>query len=64
MFLTATDLLSLTGRARSKAQAAFLRSRQIRHVINKAGKVVVMKEWLISGEKPIMSIEPNFGALR
>lgn len=63
MFLSDDELRQLTGRARPKAQAAFLRSRQIRHVVNKAGRVVVMREWL-AGEKAQVIAEPNFAALK
>ena len=63
IFLTDEELIALTGRRRAKAQAEFLRSRQIRHIMNRAGRVVVVREWL-TGEPKAASIEPNFAALK
>ena len=62
-FLTDEELFVLTGRRRAKAQAEFLRSRHIRHIVNRAGRVVVVREWL-TGESKAAPIEPNFVALR
>jgi Domain of unknown function (DUF4224) len=63
IFLTDEELFVLTGRRRAKAQAEFLRSRQIRHIMNRAGRVVVVREWL-TGEAKGAPIEPNFAALK
>ena len=63
IFLTDEELFLLTGRRRAKAQADFLRSRHIRHIVNRAGRVVVVREWLTADrQKPID--EPNFAALK
>ena len=62
-FLTDEELFVLTGRKRAKQQAEFLRSRHIRHVVNRAGRVVVVREWLTGELKP-SAAEPNFAALR
>jgi uncharacterized protein DUF4224 len=63
IFLTEEELFLLTGRRRAKAQADFLRSRHIRHIVNRAGRVVVVREWLTS-EHPRGVVEPNFAALK
>lgn len=63
IFLTEQELVVLTGRRRAKAQAEFLRSRHIRHIVNRAGRVVVVREWLIDESKPAQ-VETNFAALR
>jgi len=63
IFLTDEELFVLTGRRRAKAQAEFLRSRHIRHIMNRAGRVIVVREWL-TGEPKAAPIEPNFAALK
>ena len=63
LFLTEEELVVLTGRRRAKAQAEFLRSRHIRHIVNRAGRVVVVREWLTDDSKAA-PIEPNFAALK
>lgn len=63
IFLTEEELFVLTGRRRAKAQAEFLRSRRIRHVVNRADRVIVVREWL-TGESTAAAAEPNFAALK
>jgi hypothetical protein len=63
VFLTPDELRELTGRSRPKAQATFLRARHIRHVVNRAGRVVIMREWL-AGEQRKEPSGPNFAALK
>lgn len=43
MFLNAAELLTLTGRRRPLAQAVALKRMGIRHSINAAGHVVVLR---------------------
>jgi len=62
-FLTDEELVVLTGCRRARAQAEFLRSRHIRHVVNRAGRVVVAREWL-TAESRHAPVEPNFAALK
>ena len=63
IFLTEEELFALTGCRRAKAQAEFLRSRHIRHIMNRVGRVVVVREWLTAEPKEA-PIEPNFAALK
>lgn len=68
MFLKPDELRELTGRARPRAQADALRRMGIRHVVNQAGHVVVLR---IHVERRLDGVtatpepaKPNFDAIR
>jgi hypothetical protein len=66
VFLTDAELYALTGRRRAKMQAAWLRSRRIRHYVNAAGKVVVRTAWLDGapeGYVEVTLVAPDFTQL-
>lgn len=65
MFLTAAELEELTGVRRPSAQIRFLRARRIRHILNRAGRPVVARAWIIGDRDGVVALErPNFAALR
>ena len=62
MFVSSAELVQLTGWAHASKQHKWLLSRRIRHYVNAAGRVVVMREWLANAEQP--QPEPDFAALQ
>lgn len=68
MFLTADELRKLTGRARPRQQAEILRHMGIRHVVNAAGHVVVLRahvERRLDGKAASSEpVQPNYSAIR
>jgi hypothetical protein len=51
MFLTPDELATLTGSPRKSVQVEYLRSRRIRHYVNRRGEAVVAWAWLDVGDK-------------
>lgn len=51
-FLTADELVTLTGLRRPSAQVRFLRAARIRHVVNAVGHPVIMRAWLTGEDAP------------
>ena len=47
MFLTAEELVELTGLRRPSTQAKWLRAHRVRHFMNALGRPVVARAWLI-----------------
>lgn len=66
VFLTPDELRELTGRARPKAQIAYLRAKRIRHYVNAAGRPVVAKAWLGIIEEGAAANDPgpDFAAIK
>lgn len=65
MFLTDSELESLTGLRQPAAQIRFLRSRRIRHIVNRAGHPVVAQAWVIGDRDVVVALErPNLAALK
>lgn len=64
LFLTADEMTTLTGVRRPSAQIRFLRSRRIRHIVNRAGHPVVARAWIVD-EADVVALErPNLQILR
>jgi hypothetical protein len=64
VFLTVPELRQLTGRARPKAQVAWLREHRVRHYVNAAGQPVVAWAWIgVGHDKPVPVAVPDFAAL-
>lgn len=57
MFLTAAELVTLTGLRRPSAQIRWLRSRQVRHFVNAKNRPVVLRSW---NDPPAPPPEPRF----
>jgi hypothetical protein len=65
MFLTAEELLELTGLRRPSAQIRWLRSRQIRHYVNAVGHPVIARAWLIGDRESVSTPQrPNLLVLK
>lgn len=64
-FLSPADVERLTGVRRPSAQIRFLRSRRIRHIVNRAGHPVIAKAWLIGQDAEVVEIQrPNLQVLK
>lgn len=61
MFLTAEQLIELTGYKRSSLQVNWLRRQGIRHHVRKDGRPVVLSSDLSGHEPP--RVRPNFSNL-
>ena len=69
-FLSADELQVLTGYVASKQQAAYLDRQGIKHLINAAGKVIVLRKHIEAAlgmrpetRKEEAPSEPNWGAI-
>lgn len=63
-FLDPDEIVTLCGVRRPSAQIRFLRSRRIRHIVNRAGHPVVARAWLVD-EVAIVPIQrPNLAILK
>lgn len=64
-FLSPDELATLTGVRRPSAQIRFLRSRRIRHIVNRAGHPVVARAWIDASEATVEPLErPNLRVLQ
>lgn len=65
MFLTADELVTLTGLRRPSAQIRWLRARRIRHYVNAVGHPVIVRAWLVGEQTEIVPIpqRPNLRAV-
>ena len=66
MFLTADELVTLTGLRRPSAQIRWLRARQVRHFVNAAGHPVVCHSWVSGDGATVTPLpqRPNLRALK
>lgn len=65
MFLTPDELAQLTGSPRKSVQVEYLRSRRIRHYVNRRGEAVVAWAWLGVGADVVkLRKRPNLEAVR
>jgi hypothetical protein len=65
VFLSDAELRQLTGRARPRAQIAWLREHRVRHYVNAADRPVVARAWLGAGNDPAPSLMiPDFAAIK
>jgi hypothetical protein len=63
-FLEPAELERLTGSAQKSLQVEWLRSRRIRHYVNRRGEPVVAWRWLDgTAEVAALRKRPNFGSL-
>lgn len=65
MFLTADELVALTGLRRPSAQIRWLRSRRIRHFVNAVGYPVIVRAWLVGDQSEAVPLpqRPNLRAV-
>lgn len=65
MFLTADELVALTGLRRPSAQIRWLRSRRIRHFVNAVGHPVIVRAWLVGDQAEAVPLpqRPNLRAV-
>ena len=65
MFLTADELVALTGLRRPSAQIRWLRARHIRHYVNAVGHPVIVRAWLVGEQTETVPIpqRPNLRAV-
>lgn len=63
MFLTAADLISLTGYKRASLQVGWLRKAGVRHYVRKDGRPVVVAADLEAAGRPVERTRPDFSKL-
>lgn len=65
MFLTADEIEEVTGTPQRSLQIEFLRARRIRHIVNRAGRPVIARAWIIGDRDVVVALErPNLAALK